>query len=471
DDSMKINDIILKNILEYLDEGIHVIDKDGRTILYNESMEKIEGIEPQNVLGKQILDIFPSLDERSSTLLTVMKNGRPIVNRSQTYLNYKGKKITSVNTTIPLFNDDDLIGALEIGKDVTKIKKLSEELIELRNELNDNSKSNTKYKTKNYTFDQIIGKSEPIKKAIRIAKKASNSSSSVLIYGETGTGKELFSQSIHYSGKRKNKPFIAQNCAALPEQLLEGLLFGTSKGGFTGAIDRPGLFEQADGGTLLLDEIDSMGILLQSKLLRVLQEGYVRRVGGIKDIPIDVKIIATINRPPMISIEEGNLRKDLYFRLNVIYIDIPSLSKRIEDLNLLIDEFLRKFNKKLDKDIWMISRDVMKLFDNYSWPGNVRELENMIEGAMNFVETDEHVLTIDHFPDYIVNFKNIRKREDKNINIEIKDSLTDTINNIEKKIIKNKLWEHDYNISKTARILNIKRQTLQHKIKKYKIEK
>nr|WP_201750462.1 sigma 54-interacting transcriptional regulator [Senegalia massiliensis] len=461
----------MKNILEYLDEGIHVIDIEGKTILYNKSMEKIEGIEPENILGKQLLELFPSLDEKTSTLLTVIKNGRPIVNRSQTYLNYKGKKISSVNTTIPLFNDNDLIGAVEIGKDITKIKKLSEELIELRNKLSNREKLKSEDKIKKYTFDHIIGKSESIKKAIRIAKKASNSSSSVLIYGETGTGKELFSQSIHYSGIRSNKPFIAQNCAALPEQLLEGLLFGTVKGGFTGAIDRPGLFEQANGGTLLLDEIDSMGLILQSKLLRVLQEGYIRRVGGLNDIPIDVKIIATTNQTPLESIKSGNLRKDLYFRLNVIYIDIPPLKKRIGDLKLLINEFIKKFNFKLEKDVWMISREVMDLFNNYSWPGNIRELENMIEGAMNFVENDEHVLHIEHFPDYISDFKNIRKRESKNdFDIEIKNSLQKTINDIEKKIIERELTQNNHNISQTARNLNIKRQTLQHKIKRYNLK-
>ncbi|NBI06736.1 sigma 54-interacting transcriptional regulator [Senegalia massiliensis] len=468
---MDLNYIILKNILEYLDEGIHVIDIEGKTILYNKSMEKIEGIEPENILGKQLLELFPSLDEKTSTLLTVIKNGRPIVNRSQTYLNYKGKKISSVNTTIPLFNDNDLIGAVEIGKDITKIKKLSEELIELRNKLSNREKLKSEDKIKKYTFDHIIGKSESIKKAIRIAKKASNSSSSVLIYGETGTGKELFSQSIHYSGIRSNKPFIAQNCAALPEQLLEGLLFGTVKGGFTGAIDRPGLFEQANGGTLLLDEIDSMGLILQSKLLRVLQEGYIRRVGGLNDIPIDVKIIATTNQTPLESIKSGNLRKDLYFRLNVIYIDIPPLKKRIGDLKLLINEFIKKFNFKLEKDVWMISREVMDLFNNYSWPGNIRELENMIEGAMNFVENDEHVLHIEHFPDYISDFKNIRKRESKNdFDIEIKNSLQKTINDIEKKIIERELTQNNHNISQTARNLNIKRQTLQHKIKRYNLK-
>lgn len=465
---MKIKNLILQNILQYLDEGIHVIDKDGKTIIYNKAMEQLEGIKRENILGKQLLEIFPSLDEESSTLFTVMKTGRAIINRSQTYLNYKGEKISSANTTIPIFDNDDLLGAVEIGKDITKIKKLSEELLELRSELNDKSREKIKEKSKQYTFDNIIGKTDNFKKAINIAKKASNSSSSVLIYGETGTGKELFAQSIHYSGVRKNYPFVAQNCAALPEQLLEGILFGTVKGGFTGAIDRPGLFEQANGGTLLLDEINSMGMTLQSKLLRVLQEGYIRRVGGLKDIPVDVKIIATTNESPIEAIEKGRFRKDLYYRLNVIYINIPTLKERIGDLKLLIEAFIRKYNKKLDKDVWMVSREAMKLFKNYNWPGNVRELENMIEGAMNFIASDEHVLQIEHFPDYIRDFNKVSNSTGMDsFTINEGETLTDTLNNIEKKIIKNELIKHNYNISAAARGLNIKRQTLQHKLKKY----
>ncbi|MBS4540071.1 sigma 54-interacting transcriptional regulator [Clostridium sp. D2Q-11] len=467
---MKIESLILPNILQYLDEGIHVIDKEGKTIIYNEAMEQLEGIERKNIIGKQLLEIFPSLDEESSTLFTVMKTGRAIINRGQTYLNYKGEKISSVNTTIPIFYKEDLIGAVEIGRDVTKIKKLSEELLELRSELNNKSVDKVNVKSKQYTFDNIIGKTDNFKKAINIAKKASNSSSSVLIYGETGTGKELFAQSIHYSGSRKKYPFVAQNCAALPEQLLEGILFGTVKGGFTGAIDRPGLFEQANGGTLLLDEINSMGMTLQSKLLRVLQEGYIRRVGGLKDIPVDVKIIATTNESPKEAIENGRLRKDLYYRLNVIYVNIPTLRERIGDLNLLVEAFIRKYNRRLDKDVWMISRDVKQLFNNYNWPGNVRELENMIEGAMNFIATDEHVLQLEHFPDYIKDFNSVNKEIQKDImNINKGESLNDTLSMIEKSIIKDELIKWNYNISATARGLNIKRQTLQHKLKKYEI--
>ena len=467
---MNIDNLILQNILQYLDEGIHVIDKEGRTLIYNKSMEQLEGINRNTIIGNQLLEIFPSLDEESSTLLTVMNTGRAIIDRGQSYLNYKGEKISSVNTTIPIFSKEELVGAVEIGKDVTKIKKMSEELLTLRQAINSNSSKEIRKDTNKYTFDNIIGRSENIKKAIHIAKRASKSSSSVLIYGETGTGKELFAQSIHYSGSRKNEPFVAQNCAALPEQLLEGILFGTVKGGFTGAIDRPGLFEQANGGTLLLDEINSMGMTLQSKLLRVLQEGYIRRVGGLKDIPVDVKIIATTNESPLDAIENKRLRKDLYYRLNVIYINIPSLKDRLEDLNLLSDYFIRKYNKRFNKDVWMLSREVQRLFNTYSWPGNVRELENMIEGAMNYVADDEHVLVADYFPEHIKNYKN----EKNDINDLLKDidndeSLKVVISSIEKKIISNKLIECNYNISKASRELKIKRQTLQHKIKKYKL--
>ncbi|WP_069649415.1 sigma-54 interaction domain-containing protein [Caloranaerobacter ferrireducens] len=464
----KILQLVLQNILHYIDEGIHVIDNQGNTILYNDAMARLEGLDKESVLDKNILDIFPSLDENSSTLLTVMNTGRPIVNRNQTYLNYKGNKITTMNTTIPLFINDEKVGALEIAKDITKIKALSEQVIDLQQELFKKDRENVKPSIKRYTFENIIGNSSEIKKAIDIARKASMSDSTVLIYGETGTGKELFSQSIHYCGKRKNKPFIAQNCAALPESLLESILFGTVKGSFTGALDRPGLFEQANGGTLLLDEINSMGLTLQSKLLRVLQEGYIRRVGGLKDIPIDVRIIATTNEDPIIAIEKGTLRKDLYYRLNVISIKVPSLRERKEDLKLLCDYFIRKYNKKLNKDVWMISEHVYEHFLNYTWPGNVRELENLIEGAINFISKDEHVLKKEHFPSYIIEESTeIIDIKDK---INLENSLPEIISEIEKKLIIFALKSAGNNITKAANKLNIKRQTLQHKIKKYKIK-
>ncbi|MTI70772.1 MAG: PAS domain S-box protein [Firmicutes bacterium] len=462
--------LIMQNILHHLDDGIHVIDKGGKTIIYNEAMAKLEGIEREKILGNPLLNIFPSLDEDSSTLLTVMKTGRPLINKVQTYLNYKGEKITTINTTVPLFEDDIKYGALEIARDITDIKELSEQLVDLQQELLSEDDNNSEdSKKKKYTFKNIIGNSKEIKRALDIAKKASNTPSSVLIYGETGTGKELFAQSIHYCGFRKNKPFVAQNCAALPETLLEGILFGTVKGGFTGAIDRPGLFEQANKGTLLLDEINSMGLTLQSKLLRVLQEGYIRRVGDTKEIPVDVRIIATTNESPREAIKNGSLRKDLFYRLSVINVDIPSLKERQEDISLLCDYFINKYNKMLNKNITEVSQRVSKLFKTYDWPGNVREFQNVIEGAMNYVKKEDNIIKTEHIPYYIKDYK--ANTNDKIIErVDLNNSLPEILTNIEKRIILSKLKSENFNISKAARELKVKRQTLQHKIKKYDLK-
>ncbi|WP_425447003.1 sigma-54 interaction domain-containing protein [Dethiothermospora halolimnae] len=467
--SKSFNELVLQNILHSVDEGIHVIDKNGKTIIYNDAMSKLEGLERHIVLDKKFSDIFPELDEDTSTLFTVMKTGRPILNRIQTYINYKKQRITTVNTTIPLFSNGNKIGAIEIAKDVTKIKKLSEQLIDLQQELIKKENDDININIPKYTFDNIIGSSKEIKKAIDIARRAMNSSSSVLIYGETGSGKELFAQSIHYEGNRRKKPFIAQNCAALPESLLEGILFGTAKGSFTGAVNRPGLFEQANGGTLLLDEINSMSLPLQAKLLRVLQESYIRRVGGLKDIPVDVKVIATTNEDPKETIEKGIIRKDLYYRLNVVYIEVPPLRARREDIGLLCDYFIRKFNKKFNKNVWMLSQDVIEYFNRYMWPGNVRELESMIEGAMNYIDSDENVLKNHHFPVDVVDYT--KKKINVGDEIDIDKPLPDIIGDLEIKLIEKALYENNNNITKAANTLKIKRQTLQHKIKKYNINK
>jgi arginine utilization regulatory protein len=319
-----------------------------------------------------------------------------------------------------------------------------------------------------YSFSDLLGCNLNYLNAVSVARKASQSSSTVLIYGETGTGKELFAQSIHGASSRKDGPFIAQNCAAIPEGLLEGILFGTVKGSFTGAINRPGLFEQAHGGTLLLDEINSMDANLQSKLLRVLQEGYIRRVGGMNDIPIDVRIIATTNVEPLEAVEKGYLRRDLYFRLSVINIAIPPIRERREDIPLLIRHFITEFNRAMSRDIWYVSEEVEKDMVSYSWPGNVRELKNYIEGAMNMVSSG-HIIGREHFTPSIrsnlfqYDFPPIT--QDKS-----HKSLDDTLSDIEKAMITDTLGKYEGNISKCAYSLGIKRQTLQHKLKKYNIK-
>lgn len=457
--------ILIKNI----DEGIQAVDADGKTIIYNKAMEGLEGLDGNEVVGKKILDVFPSLNENTSTLCKVLNNGEPIVERFQSYVNKKGFNITAVNTTLPIIKGDKLIGAVEISKDFTKVKELYDRIIHL----SENNKNVTKKKFSygNEGFEDAIGCSPKFVKAIETAKKASKSSSTVLIYGETGTGKEVFSKCIHKYSDRCNNPFLAINCAALPEGLLEGILFGTVKGGFTGAINRPGLFEQADGGTLLLDEINSMSTILQAKLLRVLQEGCIRRVGDLKDIPVNVRIIATTNEDPIKAISNGAFRKDLYYRLSVVNITIPTLRERKEDISLFVKEFIKENNIKLIKDVWETSAEVFDGFMSYDWPGNVRELKNYIEGAMNMVSG--HIILKENFTPQIQDklFSNNEKaltavREDFSFDMPLNEYLE----NSEKSIIKRALSQYNVNISETARALKIKRQTLQHKIKKFNIE-
>lgn len=484
---------IFREILDILDIGIHIINTDGNTLFYNSSMGKLERLVPDNVIGKNLLEIFPSLNNETSTLLYVVNTGRPIVDRVQTYINFKGQKITTVNSTYPLKEGEKIIGAIEIAEDITKLKELSEKVAFLQSLSKDNIKrKNEGHPFAKFTFDDIVGESEEIKKTISMAKKAAQTSSPILIYGETGTGKEMFAQSIHNASDRRNRPFIAQNCAAVPESLLEGILFGTVKGGFTGAIDRPGLFEEADGGTLFLDEINSMGVNLQAKLLRVLQEGAIRRVGDTKIMPINTRIIAAANENPIECTKNGTLRKDLFYRLAVVYIKIPPLRERRGDIHLLTKYFIENLNKTLGKDVIDVSRDVMKVFMEYEWLGNIRELENAVEGSMNMI-VNESYIDIEHLPfyileqynqngDYIYIDKNIENegklfkyivldndQDPADANSIVDFSLDQVVDHIEKEIIIKTLNSYNGNITKTAEKLKIKRQTLQYKIKKYGI--
>lgn len=454
---------VIEKIIESIDDGIHFIDKESNTIIYNNSMAKLEQMNKEDVLNKPFKDVARTMDIKNSTLLKVIRTKQPIINNVQKYLNQDGKEITTINNTLPIIVGDELIGALEISKDMTQIQTLSDQLLKLKEIKMINKHQPEKL---GYEFEDIVGDSEAIRKAINISKKAAKSDATVLIYGETGTGKELISQSIHYGSKRANNPFIAQNCAALPESLLEGILFGTVKGGFTGAIDRPGLFEQANKGTLLLDEINSMPIQLQAKLLRVLQEGYVRRVGGTKDIPVDVRVIATTNENPMDILEKGKIRKDLYYRLNVIYVQIPPLRERGNDIVLLSNKFIDKYNKKLKKSVKAISLQGVKILRNHYWQGNVRELENTIYSSMSMME-DEKILTED-----MININDYKTNTAENsyiVDIEAKP-LDCIIEEIEERYIYEALDKAENNVTKAAAILGIGRQNLQYKMKKHNIK-
>lgn len=451
-------------ILDYVSDGIQLIDKDGKLIYSNRAAAILDDINRDDVIGKHLFHIYPSLGEHTSFTFKVLRTGIPIYDVEQTYTNYKGKKITTINSTLPVKVNNKVAGAIEISRDITNVKALSEKLIDLQHKIyGRKDKEEIKKSEIGYTFEDIIGNSKEILKIKSIAAKAALSSSPILVYGDTGTGKELLVQAIHNAGRRKNKSFVAQNCAALPLNLLEGILFGTVKGSFTDAGDRPGLFELADGGTLFLDEINSMPPQLQAKLLRVLQDGRIRRLGDIKTTEVDVRIIAATNMPPEEAVEKGNLRKDLYYRINTVTIEVPNLKNRKEDIPLLTEHFIKKYNRKIYKNVKGISGEVASIFQSYDWPGNVRELEHVIEGALNII--DGYMITVEYLPQKLLRFYEEISTEATREDLPLKEAIQD----LERKMIKGALLNSDYNISRAASILEIPRQTLQYKIKKYNI--
>ena len=452
---------LVDKLIDLLDEGVYIVDKDGTGIHYNKAMARTEKVEVGDVLGKKFHDAFPDFNMGESTIYSALVKKNEIRGNQQTYKNMYGKEITTENSTVPVIVDGEVVAAIEVSKDITEIRTITDTLQELR-EKNYGGEA-PKPQIRSYTFDDIFGENEKFEAVMERAKKAASNDATVFIYGETGTGKELFAQSIHNRGRRAGQPFLAQNCAAIPESLLEGILFGTSKGAFTGAVDRAGLFEQANGGTVLLDEVSAMPYDLQSKLLRVLQESYIRRVGGTKDIPINVRIIATVNEAPEELMAKGLLRKDLYYRLNVINISIPPLRERPDDIGLLAEKFLDKYNKRFGKELWMISDGALKKLRSYDYPGNVRELENIIEQAVSMAD-EEHVLTLKHLnmPEKWINREPpVRYTEGEPLDKYLED--------LEEKIIADEMLKSNGNISKAAEALKIRRQTLQHKLKKYGI--
>lgn len=454
---------LMQKILQLVDEGIHVLDNKGNTIVYNEAMSNLEKMDSHDVIKKPFTEVFKELNNENSTLLKALNDKAVTKNLKQTYLNKDGKEISTINTTIPVMIDDEVIAVVEVAKNITKFREMSNTILKLHGEIGKPEKARHK-KVRKYSFDNIIGQNENFLDVIKRAKKSSKNTASVFIYGETGTGKELIAQSIHYASSRRDKPFIAQNCAALPESLLEGLLFGTTKGGFTGAVDRAGLFEQANGGTLLLDEINSMPYELQPKLLRVLQENYIRRVGGANDIPIDVRIITTCNEHPDKILQEGKLRKDLFYRLNVIEVNVPPLRDRKDDIVLLAKMFIDKHNERFNKHVTGFTDEVKDFLQKYDYPGNARELENIIMSAVSMCDDNEHILDSSLF-----SIQYSREYQLDDYEKIINSGMDDYLGDLEKKIIVKALDRHHNNITRASKALKIKRQTLQHKIKKYDI--
>lgn len=453
-------------ILKNADIGIRVIDKNEIIIYCNNAIEKITGIKTEKVLGNHILEADEFLEESSSTLINCVRTGKSIYNKVKAQVNAKGEIEYLVVTNIPIIKDEEIIGAVEYVKSGDNFGDLLNYKEKNREKKTESFKACNINNSNGYIFDDFLTIEKDMIALIENIKNMSLYDYNVLIYGDTGTGKEVIAQSIHNRSYRNSKTFVAQNCAAIPGNLLESIFFGTEAGIYTGAIDKAGLFEQAHRGTLLLDELNSLPVFLQAKLLRVLQEGKIRRIGGKKDINVDVRIIATTSEKPQDLIKENRLREDLYYRLGPIYINIPPLRQRKLDIDYLTRVFIKRESKEIKVREPKISIKVKDFFREYPWYGNVRELKNVVKYILlNTSFTD--VVELKHLPQYMQD--SILEIEKANLDLD-NFKYHQKIVEFEKTIIKNALDITKGNVSEASKLLGIKRQTLQYKIKTMRIK-
>ncbi|RHW65419.1 PAS domain-containing protein [Clostridium botulinum] len=435
----------MNTIVDSISSGIYVVDFRGKIKTINKAACNILGIEDKDVLDKNVENILPNWHH----IFERIKNGKPYEDK-EAVLNDKLIKGRYNVSATPIQIENKIIGMVIVFKEIKTVLDLVNKYSGMRAV---------------YNFEDIIGESKEIKKVINYAKSISSSPSTVLIEGESGTGKELLAQSIHNYGDRRENSFIALNCGAIPKSLIESELFGYEDGAFTGARrgGHAGKFELANGGTLFLDEIGEMPLDMQVSLLRVLQEGYVTRVGGDKVIPVDVRIIAATNKDLKKEVEKGTFRQDLYYRLSVIPIKLPPIRERKGDLPILIKYFFRIKSIKLNKPMPHIKEDIYHNMLQYNWPGNIRELENFIENIVNLRGDSSFILEED--------FKNIEDKHnfhENNIELLYSNKIR-TIEEIEKEAIINTVNEYNRNMSQSAKALGITRATLYSKLKKYNI--
>lgn len=461
----------LNENLSYVD-SVTVVDSTGRIIAkqrFNPRYAAEENLEHnQWAIGKNLLELYPSLNPEDSTLLQVLNTGKIVYIENQGVWNSQGRKTVCNNINFPIIFRGEIVGAVEISRDITHIE----------NRIHPVSARHTPRPHRNesarYTLDDIITQDPTMLRLKETIVKVANSASSVLVCGETGTGKELVVSALHNASYRKARPFVAVNCAALPESILEGLLFGSRKGAFTGAENRKGLFQEADGGTLYLDEINSMPLNLQAKLLRVVQEKQVLPLGSAQPVPVDVRIVSSSNRSQEELLSRGELRPDLLYRLNTVTLAIPPLSQRRGDIPLLCEYFLGKYSRLLGREIPAITPDTLLFLYNCSWHGNVRELEHTVEAALN-VLGDEESLSLEHLPAYLTMRETPEVHTAPEPAPELPTSavlpLTEAIEQYERQLITQALAACHGKIVAAATLLKIPRTTLQYKLEKYHLPK
>ena len=428
-------------------DGILIVDKNG--IIRDHRIAMNYYWKEEETVGHHIRELYPGLDENSSTILRALRTGQAIYDQRQELVNSRGEQVELDATTIPIVVNGEVEGAV----DCARFYVVGQRIVRggRRGGLS--------------TLGRIVTQSPKMEDLKRRIRSAAQLDSPVLIYGETGTGKELGAEALHSEGPRGGEPFVAQNCAAIPSNLLESLFFGTEKGSYTGALTRKGLFEEANGGPLFLDEINSMDIGLQAKLLKALEEKKARRLGGSRDTPFDVRIVAAVNEPPEELLRSGKLREDLYYRLGVVRLNLPPLRERPEDIPLLTNYFIEQYNRSMKRNIRGVTPEVAERFRRYRWPGNIRQLRNAVEGA--FAIARGELLTAEDLEEKLGGGTEQQTRPaapapppEEGI------SLSQAVERYEKGLIQQAM-ERCGSISATARSLGLSRQNLKYKLQKY----
>ncbi|WP_326908030.1 sigma-54 interaction domain-containing protein [Sedimentibacter sp. MB31-C6] len=440
-----------------------VTDEKGLIMFLSKNYQELLNLEEDDFLGKHVQDIIDN-----SEIPRVLRTKKEEIGKLFTMKNGE----TVVCNRIPIFENDILLGVISSATfyNLNEVSKLHKQIENLNKENMEYKKKLCElYSKQKFSIDQVIGNSAKIMDVKRTVQRFANSNLTVLITGETGTGKEVFANAIHKLSSRRNENFVKINCAAIPKDLLESELFGYEPGSFSGANKngKMGKFELAKNGTLLLDEIGEMPLALQSKLLRVLQEGEIERIGGLKTIKLDVRVICSTNQNIEEQVEKGLFRRDLYYRINVIEIKLPPLRERLADIQLLSKFFIEKINNSYGLGITEIKKDVYALFNEYEWVGNVRELQHVLERACIMAGTGP--LELEHF-DFLLSkiYKKYETEEEQLANKSV--SLNSITSEVEKENIIKALVETNGNKTSAAKLLNIDRSSLYNKLKKYSID-
>lgn len=454
---------IFKHFFDLIHQPMAIIDKEGKYIYYNQESAELDGYPMEQAIGKPMLKVYPNLKKEDSTMLQAL-HGKEYQDTYQTYYNHVGKLVDYQHTTVPLYNHKkEIIGAVEIGRNLSNVRQLQDQVFSLNRKL---------YQNKEQPLPEIVFASKKMQQVIDQTNILGSNDVPVLIVGETGTGKELFARLIHQTSQRRDKAFISLNCSALPTTLIESTLFGTVKGAFTGAENRQGYLELANGGTLFLDELNAMPLEMQSKLLRFLQEKTYWPLGGNKEQHADVRIVAAMNESPADLLKTGKMRSDLFYRLNVGLIKLPALRERQEDIPVLARYFIDKHKTDVSVVITGISEHALQQLMSAPWPGNVRMLENAIVRSMvlqNEPGELQQIILDEELFDLHIPYSQDEAKLEKPTTSEITGNLTEQVENYEKQLIIDALNQANGKIITAAKLLDVSRTTLQYKVKKYDI--